>query len=114
MYSALQQQCLQQLDIPLYQLKSENLAVKAETEEELDWAQVAEKLIEDIKVLFPQLYISGNKLTLNSSCTWLLSKDVGIKLLDDQLHTANPDSLSVAEKKQVWQKLAQVKAVSND
>lgn len=110
MYSALQQQCLTQLGISFYQLKA-NFVETEETSKVqsfLDWQQVPEQLITDLKVLFPNMLIVDNQLKLNDKVTWLLSDEKTITKTDDSLHTPLPHLMTEAEKKQTWQQLAKL------
>ncbi len=110
MYSALQQQCLQQLGICLYQLKPEmeKSSEVTSAELELGWEKVAKQTLIDLQVMFPDLQVSGAQLRLNPNFTWILSGQEQIKLGSTGFQTQRPDLLSASEKKQIWQQLAQL------
>lgn len=116
MYSALQQQCLQQLGICLYQLKPEmeKTYEMASVDLELEWEKVAKQTLIDLQVLFPELQVSGAQLRLNPNLTWQLSEQEQIKLVRTSLQTQTPNLLSAAEKKQIWQQLAQLSNEASD
>lgn len=115
MYSTIQQQCLQQLGIPLYQLKEEVFVTEQEPSHQavLDWSEVSETFLSDIKTLFPKAKIIDQILQLEGELHWQLVEGSEVTLVDQIIQSPWPSDLSVQNKKELWQFLAaKVKAPS--
>ncbi len=105
MYSALQHQCLNELGIPLYQLK-ESILETSKSSVNFDWTQVEQSWLADLRVIFPSLSVGESGLLLDDSLVWTVKSEGEIKLLDRELITASPDVLTVSDKRKIWQLLS--------
>lgn len=114
MYSKLQQQCLQEIGIQGYELNEQYTDINEVTAEEpalpedstsefLNWQQAPEKLINDLKKIFPQLHIKGINLHLTEQLTWLSSqRETEVRLENGQLITPSFLDLQQATKVEIW------------
>lgn len=102
MYSSIQQQCLEQLGIPLYQLKEGHAVAASEQPSSLSWSVVADCFVKDVKSLFPNAVLSEHGLALSDNFVWLLNETNDIKLSEQTLLTPLPSLLSVEQKKALW------------
>ena len=108
MYSAFQQQCLQQLGISLYQLKPDISQPKeslASSQKE-SWQQVPEQILSDLQILFPTMKVEGERLLLDDKSVWSTVSAQQVNITNNIIESPLPHLMSVEQKKQVWQQLA--------
>ena len=68
--------------------------------------ELPEALLKDLKVLFPALKVDGNKIRLTEHFVWLIeARTTRVIATKTQLITAPFEKLSIAHKKQIWDKL---------
>jgi len=102
-YSSIQQQCLKQLGIPLYQLKQGMLVEAESPNEEIHNAEISDSFLTDLRIIFPNLIEESNKLILTTKLTWCYSKQGNVELADGILRAPHPNKLSPQQKRQIWQ-----------
>lgn len=108
MYSALQQQCLQQLGIPLYQLKEGAVAVDETQQTNLDWSLVDEGFLQDVKVLFPNASVSELGLELTENYLWSLIEQGEVSCSEQGIVSPLPSKLTSEQMRKLWSMLSQV------
>lgn len=111
MYTASQQQCLEQLGIPLYQLKQAPVRTQQGAEDknrgELIKLDPHSGFWTDLLVLFPQAKVEQQGVKLTPELMWCFYSQGDIEFQTDRISTPIWQSLSWSEKKAVWQWLHQ-------
>lgn len=111
MYSNIQQQCLKELGISIYQLRDGVAVAKDNNNEYLDWSQVSKDFIADIKSLFPSSEIADKQMKLTDEVVWLLSQDSNLVVSENVLHSPLPSNMSVSQLRALWSLLAELEGV---
>lgn len=111
MYSSIQQQCLKQLGISIYQLRDGLAVANNSPNEYLEWSSVSQGFITDIKKLFPLSELTDKQMKLTDDVIWLLSHDTKIVLSDNVLHSPMPSNMSVSQLRELWLLLAELEGV---
>lgn len=111
LYTASQQQCLEQLGIPLYQLKQAPIKAQQGTEasekgELINPGQDSE-FWTDLLVLFPQAKIRTQGVQLTEVLTWSFYQQGEIEFHPNHLSTPIWQTLTWSDKKAIWQWLHQ-------
>lgn len=118
MHSPHQIQCLQELGINFLQLKdsfakippSETTALKtieaSSNAEEIQWSEIEQGGIDDLRVLFPELEVSGSVLKLTPTVSWQLVETETPEISHELITSNRPILLSAQQKSNIWQVLS--------
>lgn len=118
MHSPHQIHCLQELGINFLQLKDDFkktqlnapgdlLSSEVESSMELiNWAEIEQCGLEDLKVLFPSLEVSGSIVTLAPTVSWQLAEIDNPEISQELITSNQPKFLSAQQKSAIWQALS--------
>ncbi len=118
MFTTHQIDCLKKLGIQFLKTEPEKSPkhdfASIEVSETTSHIELPQALLNDLTVLFPALKVDGNKIRLTEHFVWLVeARTTRVIATKTQLITAPFEKLSIAHKKQIWDKLQEiVKATS--